>query len=267
METGTITNATGAVPSICEGEVLSPSQARTFLSCAAKWYFRYVLGLREPKTGSLAVGSAFHKAITENFRRKIASGRDLPLGEVAEIYDHEWQSQLAEADLRDDEDRDELHRVGAALTEKYLTEAAATIQPAAVEQFVEGVIGGVKVQGYVDLLDTEGRIIDLKTAAKKPTGISHDYAFQLTSYTMITPGASGECRLDTITKTKTIQIVQEPWRIGADDRRYAETMYPMVQDGMRTGLYIPNRAGFLCSRRYCGYWRRCEREYGGTVKE
>jgi hypothetical protein len=119
----------------------------------------------------------------------------------------------------------------------------------------------------VDLLDSEGRIIDLKTAAKKPTGISHDYAFQLTSYTMITPGATGECRLDTITKTKTIQIVQEPWRIGVDDRRYAETMYPMIQDGMRTGLYIPNRAGFLCSRRYCGYWRRCEREYGGAVKE
>ena len=44
-------------------------------------------------------------------------------------------------------------------------------------------------------------------------------------------------------------------------------MYPMVQDGMRIGLYIPNRAGFLCSRRYCGYWRRCEREFGGAVKE
>jgi hypothetical protein len=44
-------------------------------------------------------------------------------------------------------------------------------------------------------------------------------------------------------------------------------MYPMIQDGMRTGLYIPNRVGFLCSRRYCGYWRRCEREFGGAVKE
>ena len=267
METGTISKVTGAVPSICEGELLSPSQARTFLGCAARWYFRYMLGLQEPRTGSLALGSAFHKAITENFRQKIASGRDLPLQDVTSVYEDEWRNQLAEAALRDDENRDELHRVGAAITEKYITEAAATIQPAAVEQLVEGVIGGVKVQGYVDLLDTEGRIIDLKTAARKPTGISHDYAFQLTSYAMITPGASGECRLDTITKTKTIQIVQEPVCIGADERRYAETMYPMVQDGMRTGLYIPNRAGFLCSRRYCGYWRRCESEFGGVVKE
>ena len=70
-----------------------------------------------------------------------------------------------------------------------------------------------------------------------------------------------------LTKTKKVQIVQEPWSIGADERRYAETMYPMIQNGMRTGLYIPNRAGFLCSRRYCGYWRQCEREYGGVVKE
>jgi hypothetical protein len=37
-----------------------------------------------------------------------------------------------------------------------------------VELPVEGVIAGVRVQGIVDLLDTEGRIIDCKTAARRP---------------------------------------------------------------------------------------------------
>jgi hypothetical protein len=41
------------------GELLSPSQVNTFLSCPAKWYFRYALGLREPPTGALALGTAF----------------------------------------------------------------------------------------------------------------------------------------------------------------------------------------------------------------
>ena len=39
------------------GELLSPSQINTFLSCLAKWYFRYALGLAEPQTGTLALGS------------------------------------------------------------------------------------------------------------------------------------------------------------------------------------------------------------------
>jgi hypothetical protein len=60
-----------------------------------------------------------------------------------------------------------------------------------VELPVEGVIASVRVQGIVDLLDLEGRIIDFKTAARRPVGITPDYSLQLTTYSMITPGASG----------------------------------------------------------------------------
>ena len=37
-------------------------------------------------------------------------------------------------------------------------------------------IAGVRVQGIVDLLDTEGRIIGCKTAARRPAGITPDHA-------------------------------------------------------------------------------------------
>ena len=84
---------------------------------------------------------------------------------------------------------------------------------------------------------------------------------------MITPGASGLCRLDTVTKTKTVQVVQQSYQVGADDRRFAETLYPMVQESIRDGIYPPHRSSPMCSRRYCGYWRDCEREFGGRVAE
>ena len=38
---------TAAVVDRMLGERLSPSQVNTFLSCPAKWYFRYALGLAE----------------------------------------------------------------------------------------------------------------------------------------------------------------------------------------------------------------------------
>ena len=130
---------------------------------------------------------------------------------------------------------------------------------------VEGIIAGVCVQGIVDLLDMEGRIIDCKTAARRPAGITPEYSLQLTTYSMITPGASGHCRLDTVTKTKTVELVQQSCEIGPEERRYAETLYPMVQGAMRDGIYPPRRGSPVCSRRYCGYWRECEREFGGRV--
>jgi hypothetical protein len=41
------------------------------------------------------------------------------------------------------------------------------------------------------------RVVDVKTASKRPNGLSADHSLQLTTYAMITPGASGLCRLDT----------------------------------------------------------------------
>ena len=49
---------------------------------------------------------------------------------------------------------------------KYIEDAAPLNQPAAVEFRVSGVIGGVKVSGFVDPLDTEGRIVDSKERAQ-----------------------------------------------------------------------------------------------------
>jgi CRISPR/Cas system-associated exonuclease Cas4 (RecB family) len=63
----------------CEtlGELLSPSQVNTYLTCAAKWYFRYPVGLSEPATGSLALGKASHETLARNFRQKMESKRDM----------------------------------------------------------------------------------------------------------------------------------------------------------------------------------------------
>jgi hypothetical protein len=148
-----------------------------------------------------------------------------------------------------------------------MDEAAPWIQPAAVEIEVSGEIGGVSVLGIVDLLDEEGRVVDVKTAARRPSAISPDYAFQLATYSQITPGASGEARLDTLVKTKTVQLVQQAYTVGSRDLQATKVLYPLVQVGIANGLYFPNRQSLTCSRRNCCFWRHCEREFGGAVPE
>ena len=249
------------------GEVLSPSQVNTFLTCPAKWYFRYLVGLNEPATGSLALGSAFHATLAANFRHKISAKQDAAVDEMQALFAEEFALAMKEAELRDDEDADELESIGTTLIAVYLAEASPSIQPAAVELEVEGVIGGVRARGFLDLLDTEGRIIDCKTASRRPNGVSAEYGLQLATYVMIAPGASGMCRLDTITKTKTAQLIQQNFKVGPDQRRLVESVFPMVQDAIRDGVYLPHRGSTLCSRRYCGYWRECEHEFGGRVAD
>jgi hypothetical protein len=47
---------------------------------------------------------------------------------------------------------------------------------------------------------------------------------------MITPGAGGLCRLDTVTKSKTVQVVQQGYQVGAEDRCFAETFTPWCRN-------------------------------------
>src|SRR6202167_2690478 len=129
-------------------EVLSPSQVSQFLNCPAKWMLRYLLDLKEPGTAATALGRAFHETIAHNFRQKAATAHDLPVAECLDCFRKVLGSQLEEAKLHPME----LLELGETMVTKYIEDAAPLIRPAAVESRVSGVIGGVKVSGYVDLL-------------------------------------------------------------------------------------------------------------------
>jgi hypothetical protein len=223
------------------GQVLSPSQVRAFVDCSARWWFKYGLELPEPKNSSLALGWA--------------------------VFRDEWLEHIRETVFAPEETPSAIAAMGERLLAKYMEEVAPRIKPAVVECDVEGEIGGVRVRGRVDLVDRSGRIIDVKASARRPRAVAPDYAFQLATYAQIYPKASGEARLDTLVRTQFVQVVPLAYRIAEHDLRATRVLYPLVQDGMRSGLYWPNRHSMLCSRRQCAFWRACEREFGGTVKD
>ena len=117
------------------------------MACPAKWYFRYLIGLRESTTGALALGKAFHGRLARNFRQKMNTGRDMENGELSESFAEEWSLAIADAALRDDEDATELALTGKILVEGYVSEAARSVNPRAIKQAVQGEIAGVKVRG------------------------------------------------------------------------------------------------------------------------
>src|SRR5262245_11459119 len=80
------------------GEVLSPSQVNTYLSCPAKWYYRYGAGLPDPATGSLVRGKAVHSVIAYAMAAKM-EGYTLDPGVVGEIFPHAWDAAAEGAEF------------------------------------------------------------------------------------------------------------------------------------------------------------------------
>lgn len=248
--------------------LLSPSQVGCFTDCQARWWFKYGVRLPDPKNANLALGIAVHESLGLYFRARMEGVDDLEPADIAAVFEHAWARQLeGDTVLRDDDNPAEILQTGRILVSRYVAEVAPSVAPAAVEESVEGVIAGVRVQGKVDVREVNGTVRDMKTACRKPAGVSAAHAFQLATYAQITPEASREAVVDTLVKTKTPQLIQLSRRIDERQVRATQIMYPLVQEAMRAGLYIPNRTSNLCSRKSCPFWRACEREFGGRVSE
>jgi hypothetical protein len=218
------------------GEILSPSQASTFLGCSAKYRYKYLVGIPDPAAGGAVRGRAVHKAIEYYMRAKI-SGVVLDAGNLAYDWDTIWDEASANAEFAAGENVETLKESGHALASKYLREAAPEIRPVAVELPVSGEIAGVKVRGVVDIVDENGAIIDVKTSSRKPSKISGDHAFQLATYThLLGPEASGETRIDSLVATKDPQLVQIDHTPGESGQKLVEQIYPLVAEGINNGF-------------------------------
>lgn len=248
------------------GEVLSPAQTGYYTDCSAKWWAKYGLELPDPKNGNLAMGIAFHAALAENFVQKIETKQDAPAELVERAFDAHWEETAEAAIFRDDEEPAEIAESGRRLVRAFMAEAAPLVQPAAVELPVTGAIGGTPVQGRIDVLTVEGTLIDFKTASKRPSVMTHAQKFQLATYAELVPQSSGLVQITTAVKTKTAQVTSLDHRVTEADRRGVQIQYPLIQEAMRSGYYVPNRGSMLCSRRNCPFWQWCEDEFGGKVE-
>jgi CRISPR/Cas system-associated exonuclease Cas4 (RecB family) len=247
--------------------VLSPSQVRCFMECQTRWWFKYGLKCPDPPTANLALGRAVHAALGHNFAQKMETYEDLPAEGVQALFRESWRTECEQVEFQNDEDPRQLGAIGESLVAKYMDERAPLIEPAAVELRVAGQIGGVSVQGWIDILDVDGLVVEIKTGRARPSSIEPMHRFQAATYCQLTPGASGKGRIDTLVKTKIPQIISQSFELTEGDLTATQSLYPLIQGAMRVSSYVPNRLAMSCSRRSCAYWRNCEQQWGGEVPE
>jgi hypothetical protein len=248
-------------------DVLSPSQTNGFLDCSARWGYKYITKLPDPPGGSFVRGKVVHRIAELYYRMKQAGVQPSDLESITiDPLEDIWEQECVGASFAPEEDQEVLKQQAAALSQLYLEKIACEITPARIEERVYGLIGGVPVQGFVDLQDIAGTVHEIKTASRKPSGISANYALQGATYAQLVPDCGGLVQITTLVATKTPQVIPVQYEVSDADIRLTEIIYPAVRAAMKEGRVLPNRGSNLCSRKHCNFWRECQRDFGGTVK-
>ena len=248
-------------------DVLTPVQVRVFFDCEMRWFYQHLLAVPDPPTASMALEGAIRAALITNFRYKLECKQDLQTEAVVELFRRAWQEQQQAASFCDDEHPNRIGRIGEELVRTYMTQAAPPIQPAAIEaRTMQGVLASVRIQAQFDILDEDGMIIAITTARNTSSTIEPMHRFEMTTCYRLTYGASGVVRSDTLATGESLRCVSQVWEITEADIQLTDALYPVAQQAMRRGYYMPNRASVHCSRHQCPHWRRCEQDFGGVVK-
>src|SRR5712692_3133165 len=248
-------------------DVLTPDQVRVFSDCEMRWFYEHLLAVPDPPTASMALDEAIRAALITNFRHKLQCKEDLQTQAVVELFRRAWQKQQQAASFWDDEQPDRMGGIGEELVRIYMIRAAPPIQPAAIEQrTMLGVLASVRIQSQFDILDEDGMIIAINTARNAPSSVDPMHRFELTTCYRLADGASGVVRSDTLVNSESPRCVSQVWEINEADVQFTDALYPVGQEAMRRGYYMPNRGSIHCSRHQCSHWRRCEQDFGGVVQ-
>ena len=158
------------LPNSDDIEHLSPSQINTLNSCEAKWYFRYVEGIKTPPSAALTLGSSYDDAQSTYYTKKIEKD-ELTVDQVVDAFVTSFDHRKPDTEWTNDENPDEIRSTGIGLVKEYQKVIAPDIEPVSVQKKYQVRFKGVdwELIGFADLETIDGTIKDNKTSKRTPT--------------------------------------------------------------------------------------------------
>lgn len=271
---------------------MSPSKHDLLMRCHFAFACRYVEGIKSPPNAALAFGRAFDTMANSQATDKLLNDQQQPRPEVAaEYFDAAWSLERdAVADWPDDDPGTLLDK-GTALSARWSSRFLRQVLPRQTQPRLEVEVevepgDTFRAFGYADLvcdLDLptfQGRsaIVDNKASRSRWPLDRFQSSTQAAFYVEAIRRRGGPvAELDTAVwvvgihgrKTPDLQVLSR--RVDTHERdgilrRFAGAR-SLIRALATSGTWLPNRSNHLCSRRWCAYWSRCERAFGGRVKD
>jgi len=252
-----------------EAKRMSYSMVRAWLDCPRYFEYRYIRKLPAVLDGRLLAGRVYHHGVAYALKRRKA-GEFISPDEVKDVMSDRWEYELGERvyyehleepevearQVNWGEDnpgqvKDTILRLGALYTRIMVPK----LQPVAVEQRLEGVLGGVPFVGYPDLVVSGPGVIDHKLATRRvsPDAIHKDMQFSAYAALLGKPiWAAFHQALDQ--KKLGINVVTTERRQGDID--WFERLVAEVWHGIQAGIFPPNPLCWRCGPK-CPYELEC----------
>ena len=255
-------------------EHISPSAAKSYLSCSLRFYFERVACIRKRVPVALHLGKAVHAALQAFHLARWRGADDSPEAIAAAIEKSftDLERDEGPVNFKKDTDREKALLDGLRMIAAYLDSPEAMRDtPRAVEVMLTENLPGLSVplKGAMDLVRGDFTPVDFKSASAKPdpTHAVFDHEIQLVSYQLLLEAATGEIppSLDLVflVKTKIPQVIRvsSPPANAQRKQRVTELLEVAVI-GISAGRFYP-QPGMHCS--WCQFRNECLRWLPGQA--
>jgi putative RecB family exonuclease len=255
---------------------ISPTAAKSYLSCSLRFWFERVACIRKATTPALHLGKAVHAAL-QAFHLARWRGGDDSVEAVADAYERAFlrlECEEGPVNFDDAAEREKCRLDGLRVIAAYLdSPEAMKDKPRAVEVQLREEIPGLSVPltGAMDLVEGNFTPVDFKSAAARPDpdNAAFDHELQLVSYQLLLEAATGErppsLDLVFLVKTKTPQIIRVQSPPGdAHRKRRVTALLETAVEGIANDRHHP-QPGMHCS--WCQYRNQCRAWLPGMTVE
>lgn len=248
---------------------LSHSSMNLLAQCPTRWYKRYVDLQYDPPNVAMTQGKAVGRTLALGLLDRIANGgvnHEL----LRDTYDSEWEEAAQEIEDWREDSPGQAKDAGAACVDVYALDIMPTTKPVTVEQGFELSLPDTdwNVVGFLDEVEEDGSIADIKVVGRVRSGIDTDpqaglyiasenvqgHGLPKFSWHMLKkPSPGGRSPAEAIVQSTTRTQVQ----VGATLERIALAARELdwrFQTG-NWGYAAPG--SWLCGERTCAWWHSC----------
>lgn len=245
---------------------LSVSQVQSYLACALKYRFHYVDRIAKPfRPAALSFGTSVHAGV-EFFHKERLAGRSPVPEQVVAIFGADWYAaNLDPLVFANGDSSESLERTGRELVDLYVRRSGDSVAKAIEAEFTIDLVDpetgedlDVTLRGFIDLLEADGTLIDLKTAARGVAQADLERHLQLSVYALVhylNEGVIPKLRLDVLLKTKVPRFERYPTARTLEDLAWTARLIRSVADAIESGAYPPNPS-WKCGE--CEFFAHCQ---------
>ena len=266
----------------------SPSRHDMALRCPFAFAQRYVWGEKVQPTAAQAFGNAFDETTNRLALDKRLSGENQPEQKATDLFRTEWRIQSEKVEhWHPGEDVREMTDQGAKLASLWNGALLDHLQVHLVQPEIALQCRGrdgdtFRVVGRLDLVGTltdrggnqADLVIDQKAAAKRwntRKAIENSAApIYVRAMRDQYPRVRSALFVIALRYAKPVlQAIERPVDPSEPDHVLArfDSARHLVRAMYSADAFPPNRTNFLCSRRWCAWWQRCESTWGGRVPD